>query len=285
MLDKRDGDRALEGQGPRLLEACSTKPVAPARRRASINSSARTTRSTALLDRKLIAAAPAGARGRAAGRHRTRRSAISTARPAPCCRAKSPSATAMKGLPDDTIQREPHRHCRPELRRLPGAAASPSISTATPTTMSARACRAAASSSSPPPNSRHRAGRIHHRRQHRALRRHLRRRLFRGVAGERFAVRNSGAVAVVEGTGDHGCEYMTGGIVDRPRPDRPQLRRRHVGWYRLCARRGRRFRQAAATCRWSSWSRCRPRKTINERFYHSRRMTSRPRAASKSSPT
>jgi glutamate synthase (NADPH/NADH) large chain len=35
---------------------------------------------------------------------------------------------------------------------------------------------------------------------------------FRGVAGERFAVRNSGAIAVVEGTGDHGCEYMTGGI-------------------------------------------------------------------------
>ncbi len=36
---------------------------------------------------------------------------------------------------------------------------------------------------------------------------------FRGFAGERFAVRNSGAVAVVEGTGDHGCEYMTGGVV------------------------------------------------------------------------
>src|SRR6202011_5038104 len=36
---------------------------------------------------------------------------------------------------------------------------------------------------------------------------------FRGVAGERFAVRNSGAIAVVEGTGDHGCEYMPGGIV------------------------------------------------------------------------
>jgi glutamate synthase (NADPH/NADH) large chain len=35
----------------------------------------------------------------------------------------------------------------------------------------------------------------------------------RGVAGERFAVRNSGAVAVVEGLGDHGCEYMTGGVV------------------------------------------------------------------------
>ena len=36
---------------------------------------------------------------------------------------------------------------------------------------------------------------------------------FRGVAGERFAVRNSGAEAVVEGVGDHGCEYMTGGTV------------------------------------------------------------------------
>ncbi len=36
---------------------------------------------------------------------------------------------------------------------------------------------------------------------------------FRGVAGERFAVRNSGAVAIVEGVGDHGCEYMTGGVV------------------------------------------------------------------------
>ena len=36
---------------------------------------------------------------------------------------------------------------------------------------------------------------------------------FRGVAGERFAVRNSGATAVIEGAGDHCCEYMTGGVV------------------------------------------------------------------------
>ena len=36
---------------------------------------------------------------------------------------------------------------------------------------------------------------------------------FNGVAGERFAVRNSGATAVVEGVGDHGCEYMTNGLV------------------------------------------------------------------------
>ena len=36
---------------------------------------------------------------------------------------------------------------------------------------------------------------------------------FRGMAGERFAVRNSGARTVVESIGDHGCEYMTGGLV------------------------------------------------------------------------
>jgi len=36
---------------------------------------------------------------------------------------------------------------------------------------------------------------------------------FYGMAGERFAVRNSGANAVIEGVGDHGCEYMTGGVV------------------------------------------------------------------------
>ena len=36
---------------------------------------------------------------------------------------------------------------------------------------------------------------------------------FAGVGGERFAVRNSGATAVIEGVGDHGCEYMTGGTV------------------------------------------------------------------------
>ena len=36
---------------------------------------------------------------------------------------------------------------------------------------------------------------------------------YRGLAAERFCVRNSGATAVVEGVGDHGCEYMTGGRV------------------------------------------------------------------------
>ena len=58
-----------------------------------------------------------------------------------------------------------------------------------------------------------RARRRRDRRQHDAVRRDRGRAFFRGLAGERFAVRNSGADAVVEGVGDHGCEYMTGGRV------------------------------------------------------------------------
>ncbi len=56
---------------------------------------------------------------------------------------------------------------------------------------------------------------------------------FNGMAGERFAVRNSGATAVVEGLGDHGCEYMTNGLVVKcwARPD-ATLRGGHVGRYR-----------------------------------------------------
>ena len=50
----------------------------------------------------------------------------------------------------------------------------------------------------------------------------------RGVVGERFCVRNSGATAVVEGVGDHACEYMTGGRVVILGPDRAQPGRRHV---------------------------------------------------------
>ena len=78
---------------------------------------------------------------------------------------------------------------------------------------------------------------------------------FRGLAGERFAVRNSGACAVVEGVGDHGCEYMTGGIVGRARADRPELRRRHERRRRLRPRRGRRRSRTAATTSSSGSSR------------------------------
>ena len=67
---------------------------------------------------------------------------------------------------------------------------------------------------------------------------------FRGLAGERFAVRNSGASAVVEGVGDHGCEYMTGGRVVVLGPHGPQLRGRHERRRRVRARRRRHVRRA-----------------------------------------
>ncbi len=60
---------------------------------------------------------------------------------------------------------------------------------------------------------------------------------FAGRAGERFAVRNSGAHAVVEGVGDHGCEYMTGGRVIILGSTWPQLRGRDERRHRLRPRR------------------------------------------------
>ena len=64
---------------------------------------------------------------------------------------------------------------------------------------------------------------------------------FRGLAGERFAVRNSGVSAVVEGVGDHGCEYMTGGRVVVLGRTGPELRGRHERRHRVRPRRGRRL--------------------------------------------
>ena len=81
----------------------------------------------------------------------------------------------------------------------------------------------------------------------------------RGVAGERFCVRNSGVHAVVEGVGDHGCEYMTGGRVVVLGQHRAQLCRRHVGRHCLRARLGRRLPAATATRKWSSWNRWKTR--------------------------
>ncbi len=84
---------------------------------------------------------------------------------------------------------------------------------------------------------------------------------FRGVAGERFAVRNSGAIAVVEGTGDHGCEYMTGGVVVVLGKTGRNFAAGMSGGIAYVLDEARRLRRAAATWPWSSWSRCRKRTT------------------------
>ena len=117
------------------------------------------------------------------------------------------------GLPDDTIHVQLHRHRRPELRRLARARHH----------LRARRRRQRLCRQGP-------VGRPHHHPAAGRLPASCRRKsiivgntvlygaiegecYFRGVAGERFAVRNSGAIAVVEGAGDHCCEYMTGGVV------------------------------------------------------------------------
>ena len=56
----------------------------------------------------------------------------------------------------------------------------------------------------------------------------------RGTAGERFCVRNSGMTAVVEGIGDHGCEYMTGGCVAVIGKTGRKLCGRYVRRYCIC---------------------------------------------------
>ena len=213
-----------------------------------------------VLDRKLIAEAQAGARSRRAGHDRARRSATPTAPPAPCCRARSPGAMAMPACPT-TRSRSSSKGTagqsfgaswprgvtldlvgeandyvgkglsggkliiRPSPRRAPWPRESIIVGNTVLYGAIAGEC------------------------------------YFRGVAGERFAVRNSGAIAVVEGTGDHGCEYMTGGVVVVIGQTGPQLRGRHVGRHRLCARRGRRLSPSAATCPWSTSSRSRRRRT------------------------
>ena len=102
---------------------------------------------------------------------------------------------------------------------------------------------------------------------------------FRGVAGERFCVRNSGAHAVVEGVGDHGCEYMTGGRVVVLGARRAQLRGRHERRDRLRARSAARASRSSATRARSTSSGSRPT-TTSASCARSSKRTSATRAAS-----
>ena len=132
---------------------------------------------------------------------------------------------------------------RAELRRLERRRPAPATSRARPTTTSARAWRAGASCSS------RRAARPSSRTRRRSwatpacTARPAASCTRRASAGERFAVRNSGALAVIEGAGDHCCEYMTGGVVCVLGPHRRELRRRLHRRLRLRARHGPRLRR------------------------------------------
>ena len=118
-----------------------------------------------------------------------------------------------QGLPDGHDRGRASR-ARPGRASAPGwRAASRSCWTATPTTTPARGCRAARWWCARPAAATFRAEEnaivgntvLYGATSGKAF--------FRGLAGERFAVRNSGVICVVEGIGDHGCEYMTGGRV------------------------------------------------------------------------
>ena len=205
------GGRALEGEGPRLLQAV---PQAGRRRKAShiYKCEPQDHKIDDILDRKLIAEAQAaldrGAPVRIADRdpqHRPHRRRA-------CCRARSPSATAMPACPTTPstcsftgtagqsfgawlargvtfeLEGEANDYVgkglsggRIIVRPPADAGIVPEESIIVGNTVLYGAIDGEC--------------------------------YFRGVAGERFAVRNSGAIAVVEGAGDHCCEYMTGGVV------------------------------------------------------------------------
>ena len=253
-LEPRKAVDHWKAQRPRLLAASSTSPR-----------SARTSgrycqiaqdhglEQVARHDRSCSSSAePALERGETVAP--TCRSATSTASSAPSSAARSPAATAPKGLPDDTIRLHFHGSAGPELRRLHAAGHDACRSRATPTTTSARASPAARSSSIPPAGSTFAAeeniiiGNV-------ALYGATSGEAYiRGMAGERFCVRNSGVDAVVEAVGDHGCEYMTGGRVVVLGPTGRNFAAGMSGGIAYVLDEARRLRARAATRRWSAWS-------------------------------
>jgi len=145
-----------------------------------------------------------------------------------------------EGLPDNTIDIS---SAGPpgSRRRVPAGRHHAAADRATATTMSQGPVRRADHRAPAPGRRSFVAGAEHHRRQRDPYGATSGELFIRATVGERFCVRNSGALAVVEGVGDHGCEYMTGGrVVVLARPgatSRPACR-----WRRLPARpRGRRI--------------------------------------------
>ena len=204
------GHRPLEGQGPRLHAHLPQAGGGPEASR-SVIGSVRSHPIANVLDRELIAKAAAALEH---GKPVTIEAKVATSDRTVGAMLSGEVAKRYghEGLPDDTI-----------TVKLKGTAGqSFGAWLAAGVTLDARGrgqrlCRQGPvrRQADHPPAGRLEGARraLDRRRQHGDLRRHRGRSYFRGVAGERFAVRNSGAIAVVEGTGDHGCEYMTGGIV------------------------------------------------------------------------
>ena len=182
---------------------------------------------------------PALERGRA-GRDRAADRATSTARSGTMLGSEVSRRYGARGLPDGHDPDPLHRLGGPELRRVPAARASRSGSRATPTTTSARGCPAAARRSA----RRRRHASCPTRTSSSATWRSTARRRARPTSGAWRASASASATAArtpsSRASGDHGCEYMTGGRVVDPRRDGAQLRGRHERRHRLRARRDRR---------------------------------------------
>ncbi len=143
---------------------------------------------------------------------RDAQSATCIVRSARCCAAKSRGATDRTGLPDDTI--------RFQFTGSAGQSFGAFLAKGVTLTLEGDANDYVGKGLSggklvvyPPRDVHVPAGREHAGGQRGALRCNVGEAFFNGMAGERFAVRNSGATAVVEAVGDHGCEYMTKGLV------------------------------------------------------------------------
>ena len=205
------GDRPLEGAAGSTSRRIFYKPDAPTRSdpldRAPEASDRRRARPQA--DRT---GASRRWKRKPAGHDRGCRSATSTARPAPCCRARSPSASATRGCSDDTIS--------VKLTGTAGQSFGAFLARGITFDLVGDGNDYVGKGLSggrivvrPPEDAKIVAEEsiiVGNTVLYGAIEGEC---YFRGVAGERFAVRNSGAIAVVEGVGDHGCEYMTGGVV------------------------------------------------------------------------
>ena len=211
LLDKEEAGRTTGRRAGSISRASSTSPTR--RRKRPTRTERQKHPIDDVLDRKLIEEAQPALEARRAGQPSNCRSATSTARPAPCCRARWPSASATRACKNDTI-----------IVKLTGTAGqSFGAFLARGVTFDlvgdandyvGKGLSGGRIVVRPPENTRHRRRKksiiVGNTVLYGATEGEC---YFRGVAGERFAVRNSGAIAVVEGVGDHGCEYMTGGIV------------------------------------------------------------------------
>ena len=231
---RRDGRRPLEGARARPLADPARRRDPDDGRTARCTQDRRTTGSTRR-STQLIALAPPALERRRAGRRSSCRSATSTAPSARCSARGHRGATAARACPTTrSTSRSPAR---------PARASAPSCRAASRCALEGDANDYVGKGLSggriivdPPTHAPLRRRGEHHRRQRRrSTAPPAARSSSAAWSASGSACATRGATAVVEGVGDHGCEYMTGGRVVVLGPTGPQLRRRHERRRRLRA--------------------------------------------------